>query len=238
MQALILAGGRGVRLHPYTLALPKPLLPVGGIPILETIVRQLCFYGFRDIVISTGYLGEYIRIFFQRKDLKALPVEIRFVDEIRPLGTAGSIALMEDHHENFLVINGDILTSFDYSKLFNEHLKRKACMTLAVRDKEVRLSLGVLTLDATNSITEFQEKPTYTFKDNAGIYICNRDVLDFVKKDEYLDMNELVTRLIDARRLVTGFEMGGDYYWIDIGQHADYETANKIFESERSRFVP
>ena len=121
MQAIVLAGGKGTRLSPYTLVFPKPMLPVGGQPIIQTIVRQLAYFGFDDVVISLGYLGELIELYFKDKSNIPSGVNIRFVTEEKPLGTSGAISLVDNLDDDFLVINGDILTTLDFGKMFEYH---------------------------------------------------------------------------------------------------------------------
>jgi NDP-sugar pyrophosphorylase family protein len=224
MQAIILAGGKGTRLQPYTLVFPKPMLPVGGLPIIQTIVRQLAYYGFDDIVISLGYLGEYIRMFFE--DPANVPKGVKNSLFLRraSFGHFGPIALAGDLEENFLVINGDILTTIDYRNFLEAHKKAKAILSLAVAVREIKMSLGMLDLDSRSIVTDFREKPTFKFNDNMGIYIYNRATLEFIEKNKRLDLNDLVLKLIKAKKTVYGYNVSNSpYYWIDIGQHADYE---------------
>jgi NDP-sugar pyrophosphorylase family protein len=236
MQAVILAGGKGTRLAPYTVVFPKPMLPVGGQPIIQTIVDQLSRHGFDDIVISLGYLGDLIELYF--KDKPPAGIHLRYVREDKPLGTAGALSLIDGLEENFLVINGDILTTLNYSDMYRYHRERHATLTVAVGLKEVSISLGVLTLDNGNRITRIDEKPTYRFNDNMGIYVYHREAVDFLPKDQRTDVNVLVDRLINDQKDVYGYRSEDPYYWIDIGQHAEYEKANSAFEENRHRFLP
>jgi len=237
MQAVILAGGRGTRLLPYTVVFPKPMLPVGGQPIIQTIVTQLAKAGFRDIVISLGYLGDMIELFFREKKNCPAGVQIRYVRESEPLGTAGALSLIGDLSENFLVVNGDILSSLCYREMYEYHLKKKSILTVAVGRKEVSINLGVLTLDANEKVTKFEEKPTYFFSDNMGIYVYSREAVRYLEKNKRTDVNILIQRLIDDQKPVYGFRSNEPYYWIDIGQHAEYEKANIEFEKHKEKFV-
>ncbi len=238
MQAVILAGGQGTRLRPYTLVFPKPMLPVGGQPIIETILRQLSHYGFSEAVISLGYMGDYVRMYFNDHTRVPAGMRIRYVSEDQPLGTAGSLALVEDLEDDFLVINGDILTTIDYRDFVATHRRRGADLSIAVGVKEVRMSLGVLELDAEQRITNFREKPTYTFYDNMGIYVYNRSVAASIERNKRLDANTLVLKLIAEGKKVFGYLSKEQYYWIDVGHHADYEKANEEFEKRREAFLP
>lgn len=237
MQAIILAGGKGTRLSPYTLVFPKPMLPVGGQPIIQTIVRQLAYFGFDDIVISLGYLGELVELYFKDKSNVPTGAQIRFVAEDKPLGTAGAISLVENPDEDFLVINGDILTTLDFGKMYSYHKSKNAALTVGVAVREMKINLGVLTIDENERISGFEEKPTYTFNDNMGIYIYNRQVLQYLEKNERIDLNILVEKLLENNEPVYGYRSDDDYYWIDVGQHADFERANQEFEKRKKSYL-
>jgi NDP-sugar pyrophosphorylase family protein len=237
MQAIILAGGKGTRLKPYTLVFPKPMLPVGGIPIIDTLIRQLSYFGFTDITISLGYMGGYVKMYFEDDSNKPEGVTINYVNEDQPLGTSGPVALVDNLEEDFLVINGDILSTFDYRKFFDFHKERKADLTIAVGVKEIKMNLGVVEFENGYRIKDFREKPTYTFYDNMGIYIYNRDILNFIEKNKRLDVNDLVLELLDKNRNVCGYISEEPYYWIDVGEHADYEKANEEFQKRRNQFL-
>jgi NDP-sugar pyrophosphorylase family protein len=237
MQAVILAGGKGTRLQPYTLVFPKPMLPVGGVPIISTLVQQLSFFGFTDIIISLGYMREYIRLYFGDSANMPEGSRIRYSYEEEPLGTAGPVSMIDGLEENFLVINGDILSTIDYRDFYDYHIKKDALLSIAVGIKEVKVSLGVLELDKENRITDFREKPTYTFNDNMGIYIYNRRALEYIPRNKRLDMNDLVLDLIRHEQKVIGYISKEQYYWIDVGQHADYEKANQVFLENRDSFL-
>ncbi len=237
MQAVILAGGRGTRLLPYTVVFPKPMLPVGGQPIIQTIVAQLVQSGFDDIVISLGYLGDMIELFFREEKNRPPGVRIRYVQEKEPLGTSGALSLIEGLDDHFLVVNGDILSSLSYRQIYEYHLEKKSCLTVAVGRKEVTLTLGILTLDSEEKVTSIEEKPTYYFNDNMGIYVYSREAVKYLPKNQRTDANVLIQRLIADRKPVFGYRSSEPYYWIDIGQHAEYEQANSEFEKHRDKFL-
>ena len=239
MQAMILAGGKGTRLRPYTLAFPKPLLPVGEIPIIETIVRQLAYYGFKDIIISVGYLSKYIKMFFSDDAKIPNGITISFIEEEIPLGTSGPVSLVRDKMEkNMLVINGDILSTINYKDLLKFHQEKKAVLTMAVGERKVTMNLGIVELDEQNRLLDFKEKPTYAFHDNVGVYVYNRKALDYIPEGGRLDLNHLALNLIQDKQPVYGYQSGDEYYWIDVGQHADYEKANEEFKKHRDKFLP
>jgi NDP-sugar pyrophosphorylase family protein len=236
MQAVILAGGKGTRLAPYTLVFPKPMLPVGGQPIIETIVRQLAYFGFDEIVISLGYLGEMIKLFFLDKTKIPAGVRIRYVEEQRQLGTAGAIGIIDGLEEDFLAINGDILTTLNFKDFYDFHLGKKALLSIAVGVKQITLPLGILELNGTDQISKFTEKPTYEFLDNIGVYMYNKATRKYIPHNERLDLNILVERMLSNAENVCGYRSSDPYYWIDIGQHGDYERANEEFEKRRKDF--
>ena len=237
MQAVILAGGKGTRLVPYTTIFPKPMLPVGEMPIIEIIIKQLSYYGFKEIIISLGYLGHFIEMYFNDDSRIPEGVTIHYVRETKPLGTAGSISLIDNLDEDFLVINGDILTSMNFLDMYDYHKKKNAALTIAMAVKKHKVDLGVLQFDESYRITDFNEKPTYTFYDNMGIYIYNRSVVSQIERNKRLDLNVLVLNLIEKQKNIYGFLSKEPYYWIDMGKHGDYELANSEFELHKDEFL-
>lgn len=237
MQAVILAGGKGTRLSPYTLVFPKPMLPVGGHPIIETIIRQLAMHGFKDIIISLGYLGDLIQTYFKDKSKIPAGVNLKYVNEDKPLGTAGALSLINGLEEDFLVINGDVLTTLNFADIYRFHRKKKSSLTVAVGEKKIKISLGILSLDENSKIIGFNEKPTFTFKDNMGVYVYNKAVLSYLKKNTRLDLNILIEKMIARQDSVYGYISRESYYWIDIGQHADFEQANIEFAKRKKIFL-
>ena len=233
MQAIILAGGKGRRLKPFTAVLPKPLMPLGEIPILEVIIRQLKRDGFHDLIIAVNHLKELIMAFLgngERWDLN-----ISYSIEDRPLGTAGPLTLVDSLEENFLVINGDTLTTIDYKKLFQFHLKNNACATISTFKRDVKIDFGIVKTDDRGFLREYIEKPTYSFEVSMGVNVFNRRILDYLAKNEYIDMPEMVLKLKDNGERVQRYLFDG--YWLDIGRIDDYEAANLIFEEKKNEFL-
>lgn len=225
MKAIILAGGEGKRLRPYTHVLPKPLMPVGGRPILELIVGQLREKGFDDLTFAVGYLASIIQTYFD--DGSRFGVDISYSLEEKKLGTAGPIALIERPTEPFLVMNGDILTRLDFGAFMQAHKESGAIATLAVFQKDVPISLGVLELNDRKEITGYIEKPTLHYPVSTGMYCFNPDIYDYIPKNEYFDLPDLVLKLVAAGEKVLGFEF--DDQWLDIGRPSDYEAAEELF---------
>lgn len=234
MQAIILAGGKGTRLRPYTTVLPKPLMPIGDYPILEIILRQLKNAGFNDITISTGYLHELICAYLQsRKDLN---IQVKFSHETTPLGTIAPLLNIQNLEENFLVMNGDILTDLDYKSLLAYHKDHKGIATIATYSRDVHIDFGVMSLEKDKKITKFIEKPTYHFAVSMGVYAFNKKILNFVPNDTHFGFDDLMYSLIDKHEDVYSFQHNG--YWLDIGRPDDYAAAIEEFEKNKDKFLP
>jgi len=233
MKALILAGGKGTRLLPYTAVLPKPLMPIDETPILEIIIRQLKKYGISDIFISVGYMAGLIETFFG--DGKRLGVTITYSVEAQPLGTAGPIALIPDFNSTLLVMNGDVLTSLNYRNFIDYHKKNKATMTIGMSTQTYQNPLGYVEHDEYNVITNYVEKPVYQYDVSMGIYMLEPDIVRFIEKGKRLDIPELVNILITNNQKVVGYHC--DDYWLDMGKHDDYNKVNEDFKKNRSLFL-
>jgi NDP-mannose synthase len=233
MKAVILAGGRGTRLAPYTTVLPKPLVPVGDIPILEVIIRQLIASGFVSVTLTLGYLGELIRAYFAAHKTLSQQIQLQFVDEEQPTGTAGSLRLISDLPDTFLVMNGDVLTTLDYPRLINFHRESGAWLTIASHQKEVNIDLGVLQLQS-GEVTGYLEKPRYVYPVSMGIYVYDRRTLEYIPPGRHFDLPELVMQLLAQKRKVACFE--SDALWLDIGRRDDYAIAQNVFEQNQDQF--
>jgi len=234
MKAVILAGGKGTRLAPYTTVLPKPLMPIGDMPILEVVLRQLAHYGFTDVTLAVGYLAELLAAYCG--DGSKFGVRIGYSREEQPLGTAGPIGLVPNLQETFLVMNGDLLTTLDYGAMFRYHRERRAIATLAAYQREVKIDLGVIEVDEDNWVKDYIEKPTYKYSVSTGVYIFEPQVLEFIPPNQHLDLPELMLKLKKHGHAVNVFRFEG--YWLDIGRHDDYEIAMQEFHAHRDRFLP
>jgi dTDP-glucose pyrophosphorylase len=219
LRAVVMAGGYGTRLGDLTTETPKPMLPVGDRPLLERIVGQLRDAGIRHVNVTTHYRADAIAGHFG--DGRDFGVEIEYVSEERPLGTAGALGLLEADRP-FLVMNGDILTRVDFGAMHRFHDEHDADMTVAVRPYEVRVPYGLVELTA-ERVDAIAEKPLVRGFVNAGIYLVDPGVREFVPPGERLEMPELIERLVEAGRRVVGFPLRE--YWLDIGELADYEQA-------------
>ncbi len=236
MQALILAGGRGTRLRPYTTVLPKPLMPVGDYPILEIILMQLKNAGVKDVILAVGHMSQLFQAFFQ--DGKKHGINIRYSFEEKALGTAGPISLALDLLEDdFLVMNGDLLTTLNYSDLFAFHRKMGAAATIGIYRREVKIDFGVIEKDEEGMLTRYIEKPTYDFHVSMGVNVLNKaSVSRYLGDGAYLDIPDLMMRLKNDGHLVSCYSE--PCYWLDIGRVDDYQLASEIFEARRSEFIP
>lgn len=237
MRAVVLAGGRGTRLRPYTVVLPKPLMPVGDRPVLDIVVRQLRNAGFERLTVSTGYLAELIEAFL--RDGRSYGIAVDYFRETHPLGTVGSLALIEGLEEPFLVMNGDVLTDLDYRRLLDDHTASDAIATIATCRREVEISLGVLHFGEEADparLTGYVEKPHIDYEASMGVYCFSPRVVEYIERGEHIDFPDLILRLLDAGETVRGWR--SDAYWLDIGRHEDYEQAQEEFERVRHRLLP
>jgi NDP-mannose synthase len=237
-RAVILAGGEGTRLRPYTTVLPKPLMPIGDRPVLDIVVRQLKAHGFDRITIATGYLAELIEVFF--RDGSAYGIPIDYHRESEPLGTVGALALIDGlAADDVLVMNGDVLTDIDYGALLERHRGSDAAATIATKKRQINVSLGVLRFgddDDPTRLTGYDEKPAIDYTASMGVYCFAPRALAYLTPGEHVDFPELVLRLIAAGEIVRASPSEG--YWLDIGRHDDYERAQEEFESVRERLLP
>jgi NDP-sugar pyrophosphorylase family protein len=233
IRVVILAGGKGTRLKPYTTVFPKPLIPIGDMPILEVVLRQLKYFGFRKITLSVNHLADLIQTFFG--DGNKFGLEITYCMEDKPLGTAGSILLVEDITENFLVMNGDLLTTIDYSAMMQKHINSGAAATIGVFPREVKIDFGVLELGSKGELLQYREKPKFEFLVSMGVNAFHKSVLEFIPKSQYLDIPTLMMSLKNAGRPVLAYR--SECQWLDIGRPDDYEKAVELFEQSKERYL-
>jgi NDP-sugar pyrophosphorylase family protein len=223
-----------VRLAPLTEVIPKPLVPLGGMPVMEIVIRQLAAQGFRRLTLAVGYMAELIRAYFQ--DGSRFGVEIDYSLEEEPLGTAGPLRLIEGLTETFLVMNADVLTNLDFSDLVRYHRAQGGLATIGAYERQVKIDLGVIIKDGQGRIRDYLEKPTSTHLVSMGIYVFEPQVMGFIGAEGYLDFPDLVKRLLDAEEPVCYYPFVG--YWLDIGRYEDYHQATQEFESRQGDFLP
>jgi NDP-mannose synthase len=220
-KAIVLAGGKGTRLAPYTSVLPKPLMPVGERAILELVVDQLESCGITDIKFSVGYLSHLIQSVFDNRDNGGVSIE--YVHEEEALGTAAPLKLVDDLDSTFLVMNGDILTELDFRDLISYHQEHGNMLTIATRKRAIKVDYGILHLDVSQRVRDFEEKPEMTSSVSMGIYVMEPEVLDYIPDNQYFDFPHLVEALLEARQPIGAYRYSG--LWFDIGRQEDYEQA-------------
>jgi mannose-1-phosphate guanylyltransferase len=232
--AVIVAGGQGVRLRPYTTLIPKPLVPIGDkYSILEIVMLQLAEQGFQKVTLAIGHLGNLIRAFVG--DGSQWGIEVSYLQESSPLGTIGpALMVLDDCPENFLVMNGDILTDIDYGDLLETHIESKAPLTIATNERETRIEFGVLDL-VNNAVTSFREKPTMTYAVSMGVYAVSRQALLRYPAGLPLGFDNLILDLLERGESPASYPFTG--YWLDIGRPDDYDRANLEFESVKSTLL-
>ncbi len=225
---LIMAGGLGTRLRPLTNRTPKPMLNVGGKPLLETIIQQIKQYGFQNILLSVNYEKEMIQNYFQ--DGTNFGVEIKYIEETERMGTAGAIRLAKKYlKEPFFVVNGDLLTKLNFKTFLDYHLNENVAMTIATTSHSVQVPYGVVEMND-HRVTEIKEKPLLDFFINAGIYSLNPDIVDLIPEGQFYDMNQLIARILSSGMSIASFPI--HEYWMDIGQVADYQKANEEYKDK------
>lgn len=231
-KAVILAGGKGTRLAPYTLVFPKPLMPLGETPILEIVIRQLVRRGFEEVTLAVGHLAQLIESYFG--DGARFDVKIRYSLEDRPLGTAGPLAAVGDLDEPFLVMNGDILTTLDYGSFLADHVESGAAASVATFRRVYTVDFGVVETDG-ERIVGYIEKPETTCNVSMGINALSPHVLERIRPGERLDMPDLLLQLIGAGEEVRSVPFEGR--WLDIGRHDDFAAAQEQFIDHRREFL-
>jgi NDP-sugar pyrophosphorylase family protein len=233
MQAVILAGGKGTRLRPYTTSLPKPLVPLGDHPILEILLRQLSAQGFKDVILSTGHLAELIEAYCGNG--KKWGVKIRYAREEKPLSTAGGLRLIKGLKNNFLVVNGDVLTDMNFKSLYDFHRKNNAWATIGVVARESKVDYGVIEIGPRDALAKYIEKPTLPYLVSMGANVFDRRAVGAIKRGEPLGIPDLVLRLKAEKKKVLCLKSNAQ--WLDIGRPDDYHAAQDIFESDPKRFL-
>ena len=219
-----MAGGEGKRLRPLTETTPKPLLKVGGKPIIEYNIDRLKQVGVKNITLSINYLGDQLVDYFGDGTSKKL--NIQYVREDKPLGTIGSILLVNDfQHEDIIVMNSDLLTNIDFKDFYNSYKDSGADMAVAATSYHVDVPYGVLEADDSNKVLSLREKPRYTYYSNAGIYILKKELLKMIPQDQFYDITDLMKRILEMNLKMLTYPING--YWLDIGKHEDYEKAQQ-----------
>jgi len=232
-RAIILAGGKGTRLRPYTIALPKPLVPVGDTPILEIVIRQLARHGFSHVTMAVNHQAEIIKAFFQDGSKWGLCIDYSLED--KPLSTMAPLKLVRDLPAHFLVMNGDILTDLDYAAFYDDHIERDSTFTISSYLREEVIDYGVLDTDATGRLVGFREKPRHAYQVSMGVYMVSRRLLEEIPDGIPFGFDHLMHRLIGLSKLPDIRLHKG--YWLDIGRPDDYARAVEEYERDGRRFM-
>ncbi len=235
MRAIILAGGKGTRLLPYTTTIPKPLVPVGDMAIMEIVIRQLSCCGFNHITVAVNHQAQLIRAYFEGG--KRWGIKIDYSMEDKPLSTMGPLRLIDDLPEHFLVMNGDVLTDINYTDFYQSHVDSGSIGTVAIYKRDVKIDFGVLGfVGEKNLISEFIEKPVEHFCVSMGVYAFSREIMKYIPEGNPFGFDELMLKLIAEKQDIRAYPFTG--YWLDIGRPEDYDRANNEFEEIIDRLLP
>jgi NDP-sugar pyrophosphorylase family protein len=234
-QAVIMAGGKGTRLHPYSALFPKPLMPLGDMPVLELLLRRMRRAGVTDVILAVNHLRHLIEAFFG--DGSKLGLRIRYRSEDKPLGTAGALGnIIDELDETFIVSNGDLLTSMDLAAMARQHLDTQSDASIGVFERENKIDFGLIEFDAEKRLCAYREKPTTMYFVSMGIYILEREaVRPCIVKGEYLDMPTLLLEMRGAKADVRCYH--DECIWLDIGRPDDFALAQSMFEHNRALFL-
>jgi NDP-sugar pyrophosphorylase family protein len=233
MDVVLLAGGKGTRLRPYTTVLPKPLMPIGDMPVLEILLRRLAAAGFERANLAVGYLAELIEAYFG--DGRRFGIELIYWREGEPLGTAGPLAEMELTSDRVLVMNGDLLTTLEFGPFVEGHVSSGAAATLAVRRREIPIDFGVVRVDG-ETVAGFDEKPVITYDVSMGVYVFEQRVVTLVPHGVKYDFPDLLGAVLEHGWPVHAHRSTD--FWVDIGRVEDYELALDRFDELRDALLP
>lgn len=234
-QAVIMAGGKGTRLHPYSALLPKPLMPLGDMPVMELLLRRLRRAGVTDVILAVSHLRHLLEAYFG--DGSKLGLNIRYHTESKPLGTAGALGdMLDDLDDNFIVSNGDLLTSMDIEAMARQHVELGCDASIGVHQRENKIDFGLIEFDDQRRLSAYREKPSSLYFVSMGIYILGREAIrPAVVANEYLDMPTLLMKLRDANADVRCYY--DQCFWLDIGRPDDFALAQSMFEQNRTLFL-
>ena len=231
-RAVILAGGRGTRLQPYTIALPKPLVPVGNIPVMEIIIRQLKQYGFTHITLAVNHMSEIIKAFFG--DGAKWDIRIDYSEEEEPLGTMGPLRIIDDLPDNFLVMNGDVIADLDFSEFFQFHIDQNSIFTISSYERNEMVDYGVIE-EKQGLLSQLKEKPKIKYQVSMGIYMVSKIILEYIPENTKFGFDALMESLLSDDKTV--HVKKHNKYWLDIGRPSDYEIAIQDFDSKIKKFL-
>jgi NDP-mannose synthase len=224
MKAVIMAGGKGARLRPYTTTIPKPMVPVGEKAIIEILLSRIKKHGVNEVTLCVNHLAEMIAAFLGNGEKFGLHIDYSLED--RPLGTVAPLKLINNLPEHFLVMNGDLLTDLDFSDLYSKHISSDALLTVATYSRSSKIDFGVIDIDQkTLTAVGFREKPEYKVEVSMGVYVMNRELLDLIPGDSPFGFDDLMLKMLAGKMKIAVYPYHG--YWLDIGRPEDYEKANE-----------
>lgn len=233
--AVILAGGRGVRLQPFTVCFPKPLMPLGDRPILDILLSQLANAGCCRVTLALGHLSSLIRAYIGQHAESNRRLKIDFIEEVAPTGTAGSLACVPGLTGTFLAMNGDLLTDVDLAVMLAAHRRSGAALTIGTYKREERIDLGIIDTDGEGTVLAYREKPVHAYTVSMGIYLYEARVLQYIVPGQHLDFPDLVQALLRSGEKVGTYCHNG--FWLDIGRPDDYAKAQTIVQDNPRRFA-
>jgi NDP-sugar pyrophosphorylase family protein len=230
-----MAGGKGARLHPYSVVFPKPLMPLGDMPIMELLLRRMKAAGIEEVIIAVNHLRHLIEVYFG--DGSSLGMRLYYSDEEKPLGTAGAIGnMLPQLDESFFVTNGDLLTTMDLKRMAVRHVAENADASVGIFERENKIDFGLIEFDGANRLSAYREKPTSKYHVSMGVYILRREaVRAHVSNVDYLDMPNLLLKIKESNGNVLCFQ--DECVWLDIGRPDDFALAQKMFEADREAFL-
>lgn len=224
MQAVILAGGKGTRLRPYTTLIPKPLMPIGENAIINILLSRLTKFGVTEVFLCLNHFADIIKAFLHSGEKTGIKINYSF--ENIPLGTVGPIRLLENLNNDFLVMNGDLLTDLNFLNFFQYHLNNESQLTVAAYERKVKIDFGVLDVDFNNKkLIGFYEKPEYNYIVSMGIYAMNKSIVQLIPENKFFGFDDLLSSMLNKNYPVKIYPYTG--YWLDIGRPDDYDKANE-----------
>ena len=232
-RAIILAGGMGTRLRPYTVVLPKPLMPIGQCPILEVIIRQLSRAGYNHITLAVNHQAEIIKAFFQNGE--KWQIKIDYSLEEKPLGTMGPLRLIKDLPDHFLIMNGDIFTDLNFSNFYDHHVESGKIFSISSMLRSHKIDYGVLESDSNCLLVGMKEKPEVAYQVSMGVYMVSNKILNYIPENAPFGFDSLMLKLLEINEGVSVVPFSG--YWLDIGRPDDYEKAIDDFERFGDKFI-
>lgn len=233
-RAVILAGGKGTRLAPYTVSLPKPLVPIGTMPIAEILIRQLKNQGFDHITLAVNHQADILKAYFGNGS--KWDVNIDYSLEVEARGTMGPLSLIADLPDNFLILNGDVFTDFNFESFLNKHIESSCVFSIASSSHKIQVEFGVLKTNEQGYLGSIEEKPTLGFQVSMGVYAASKKILSSIPPSSIFGFDNLMAKLLAQKQNINVVNFDG--FWLDIGRPVDYAKATELVESKDINFFP